>query len=148
MKIEKFKLINSIEDYNKTEIINKLNVFELSSDGVCWFYDNQYYEIKNENKLYATLLKNEIQIAVIEGLFNNLSDNKAYIVDGKNQKIWDVASLFHSSHNNFLLGKRVIFIEMYYMLNELNFIVSINNIDCRFMFDPKNGTVGKLFESR
>jgi hypothetical protein len=148
MKIENFKLINSVENYSNTENTNKLNVFELSPDSVCWSYDNQPYGIKNENKLYALLLKDENQIAVIEGLFNNAHDNKAYIVDGRNQKIWDIASLFHSLYNNFLLGKRVIFIEVYYISNELNFFVSINNVDYRFAFDPQSGNIGKLFKSR
>jgi hypothetical protein len=128
--------------------MKNITISELTSKTVSWYYGGQYHEIKNDNELLALLLNNKNHIAIIENLYGNISENKACIVNGNNEKIWDIASLFHLTHKNFIESRNVIFYDIYYIGENLYFFVNIHNTDWRFSFNPDSGEIGKLIESR
>jgi hypothetical protein len=147
MKIERFSHIYSNNNYNRTENPDKLNVFELSPLGVSWYYDGQYYEIINDNRVYALLLEEETDIAVVEAPFDRVT-NDAYIVDSKGKIIWNVKDLFHTKYKDTINGHYILFDYPTFESSNLYFYVTINNIEYRFSFNKLNGNIGRLIESR
>jgi hypothetical protein len=147
MIIEKFELKNSLGNYDKINNPDRLNVLELSPNTVSWYCNGLYHEIKNNNKLLALLLTDKKQIAVIEDLTTK-QNNAAYIVDGDSRKTWDVLSVFRAKNNDFVMNKYIFFNDSYYVNDELYFFIIINNTYFRFSFNPYNGEIGKLIESR
>jgi len=144
MVIEKFELKDSLGKCDRICNPNQLNILELSPNTVSWYYNSLYHEVKNDNKLLALLLTDKEQIAIIEDLTSK-KDNVAYIVNGDNKKIWDISFIFREKNKNF---GTVFFNDSYYIKNELYYFVIINSTDFRFSFNPNNGSMGKLIESR
>jgi hypothetical protein len=148
MIIENFSYIYSTdESYDRLENPDRLNIFELSPLGISWYYEEQYYEITNARRLYALLLQEKVEIAIVEAPFDN-SNNDAYIVDAKGKKIWDVRYLFHIRYKTIIKNYYASFDYPIYESSDLYFHVTINNLEYRFAFDILTGNMGELIESR
>jgi hypothetical protein len=140
---------NEPKKYSMTETRKKnITISELSSKTVSWYYGGECHEIKNDNELLALLLNNKNYIAIIENLYGDISENKACIVNGNNEKIWDISLKLKFSHKKFIENRNVIFYDIYYIGETLYFFVNIHNTDWRFSFNPDNGEIGDLIESR
>ena len=142
--MDKIKNFNNRNDENSEE---QLSIIDSLTSIISWFYEDKLYKIENEEKIIAVLLKNKIQIAVIEAPFNRLS-NKAYVVNGIGEIIMDVYALFIKKNNSKYQEKSIIFTDAYYIDEELYFFVVINNTDFRMKVDVNNMQLGDLIESR
>lgn len=147
MKISKFKLIDSLGSYDKSKNINRLSIYDLLSEGVSWTYNGKNYQLLNEKKITAILLKGEQEIGIVEAPFN-FKENKAYIINGDKSIKWNILKLIKNKFENSFINNNIAVSDLYYIENTLYFSIIINNEDYRFSFDPMNGDIGNLIVSR
>ncbi len=77
------------------------------------------------------------------------SFNPAYILDGTNQIIWNVADLFIATYGKkYYGGIKLHFIDVINENETLCFIINIANCDFRFSINIKTGEIGRLIETR
>ena len=138
--INNFKLLDDLDGYDKVANPNGLNMIELLPHGVTWSCNGKINEIKHNNKIIALLLKNNNGIALVKSPFNKCGNN-AYIISPLNEIVWDVGSIIRNDTD------KVIFSDVYYISDELNFFINIDVRDYRFTFEPKIGKAGKLTPS-
>lgn len=138
--ISNFKLLDNLDGYDKVGNPNGLSMIELLPYGVTWLCNGKINEIKHNDKITSLLLKNNNGIALIKSPFNRIGNN-AYIISPSNEIIWDVGSIIRDGTSE------IIFSDVYYVSDELNFFVNVDGRDYRFTFDPKTGQTGKLTPS-
>lgn len=110
---------------------------------ITWSYNDMNHRIEDINKLVPLVLKDSQHIAIIQAPYNK-ELNKAYIINGDGNVVWNLTDLLkkQKSLNQFL------FSDVYYINNSLCFFVVISNIDYRFEFNLCTGKVGDLIESK
>ena len=146
MKIEKFNMISSTDaNYDRSSNPDRLNVFELSPLGISWHYNGQDYKIINERRISAILLKNKIEIALVEAPFDKSYNNKAYIVNACGEIVWNIKESFLAKYRNIY---DVNFYYPFYQSTDLYYYVIINNLDFRFFVSTTTREIGELIESR
>lgn len=136
-EIKKYKLLDDLNDYNRMLNPDGLNVFELIPYGVSWEYKGDVKEITCEKKVIPLLLKEEDGIALIKSPFD-IESNQAFIISPANEIKWDVSCIINKKI------KGAIFTDVYYVLNDLCFFVSLNGCDYRFIFEPNTGGISDL----
>ncbi|WP_391529558.1 hypothetical protein [Photorhabdus akhurstii] len=136
--ISDFKVIDTLDDYDRKRNPQGLSVLELLPTGITWVYAGKRQEIYDDNKLIPLILKDSIGIALIVAPFNK-SKNQAYILNPDNSLKWDVKEILNT--------RDAIFSDVYYINNELYFFVHINGVDFRFLFDIESGSLGELIQS-
>ena len=101
------------------------------------------HRIEDINKLIPLVLKDSQHIAIIQAPYNK-ELNKAYIINGDGNIVWNLTDLLKKQKhlNQFL------FSDVYYINNSLYFFIVISNIDYRFEFNLCTGKVGDLIESK
>jgi hypothetical protein len=146
VKIERYSEIYSTsETYDRVSNPDRLNVFELFPLGVSWRYNGQEYEITNERRVSAILLRNEIGIALGEAPFDNNPNNKAYIVNVQGETVWDIKDLFLAKYGG---SNNVAFYYPIYETIDLYYHFIENNIEFRFSVNVITGEIGELKECR
>ncbi|WOA50884.1 hypothetical protein [Dickeya solani] len=138
--ISDFKLMDSLGGYDKAANPKGLGLFNLLPHGVTWLCNGKRHEIKHGNKIIPLLLKENDGIALIKSPFNK-KDNQAYIVTPSNKIKWNVGDLLKKHIEG------AIFLDVYFILDELFFFVNLDGRDYRFAFEPKTGEIGKLIAS-
>lgn len=142
----------------KTEIIKNLTfdnggvsnvakrtstVFDTLPHIITWSYNGINHRIENQYKLIPLMLKDNQHIAIIEAPYNK-NFNKAYIVNGEGQVIWNLNNLLQEQRP----FNQLSFFDVYYIQGSLFFFVVLSNRDYRFEFDLDTGKIGDLIESR
>lgn len=139
-KINNFNLLHDFEEYEKTTNPKGLSVFDSLPHGVSWLFDENKYEIKYDDKIVALLLQDNQGIALIESPFNQ--KNQAYIISPPNEIKFNVGEIARKAFGN------IVFTDAYFISNEIFFFVNRDGHDYRFSFEPKNGEIGRLIQSR
>jgi hypothetical protein len=104
-----------------------------------WFYNGSTMEIIDDNKLIATLLRNNIEIAIIRAPFHK--NNQTHILHATGKVKWNVRDKIKSTYDY------IIFSDVYYIGEILFFFINTNKGDYRFSFDTDNGSVGNPIQS-
>lgn len=137
--------------YESGDILKRkdLSVYQKNPVGISWDYMGKSFKRDNvSSRLHADISYQSNLIAIIEGPFTTSPDqNKAYIIDGGNNIIFNVAELFLEKNKDLLFGKALFFNGVSFD-NGLYFFLDINNNGFRFQFNIETGEIGKLIESR
>lgn len=126
------------------------NVFERTPTGICWRYKNAIYRRNNiENRMYADIDYSNNLIAIVEGPYAETNKNFAFIIDANNNEVINVKDLFKDTYiDKGYKYSSVSFSGVVCEENRFCFFVAIDNVDFRFMINPKTRELGRLIESK
>lgn len=93
-KIYDFQFINKHQGYDAINNPDRLNQSELLPIGIKWKFNGTQYSIVNEDGVIGVILEKRNELAIIEGMIS-FTTNKAYIVNGKGDLLWNIGELLY-----------------------------------------------------
>ena len=140
-KIYDFQFINKHQGYDAINNPDRLNQSELLPIGIKWKFNDTQYSIVNEDGVIGVILEKRNELAIIEGMIS-FTTNKAYIVNGKGDLLWNIGELLYKQ--KYVKTNRFFFVDndkdsVYFLFN--------NSIcDYRFSIDPITGEISDFYE--
>lgn len=145
-KIESFKYIFPVSQ----SAASGHSIGELLPTEISWEYNGMVYRRKQEKgRLCAILLEPDNVIGVVENPYMG-GFNSAYVLNGRNQIIWNVSDLFIAAYGSkYYGGVGIHFVDVRVENGTLYFFINISSCcDFRFSINIKTGEIGPLVESR
>ena len=94
------KIKNFMVDYGDTSKVKKetFTVLDTLPCAITWFYNGTNHRIEYQDKLIPLMLKTNQYIAIVQAPYSKVY-NKAYIINGNGEVIWDLKDILKGKRN-------------------------------------------------